>query len=79
MLGLSHGYLQLHVAFHLSHGSGNLLGLADDVPGVNDTRDPGETAKEDVDQEVSATATLHEDGHERHEDGQEVEKNIASV
>jgi hypothetical protein len=42
--------------------------FADDPPGVDDTRDPGETAEKDVDQELTTAAGLHEYGDGRQQD-----------
>lgn len=42
--------------------------FADDPPGVDDTRDPGQAAKKDVDQELASAAGLHEYGDGRQQD-----------
>jgi hypothetical protein len=39
--------------------------FANDPPGVDDTRDPGETAEKDVDQELASAACLEEDWYGR--------------
>lgn len=51
--------------------------LADDIPRVNYTRDPPENDETDVDQEVGAAATLHENRCEWDENSKKIEKHIA--
>ena len=42
----------------------DFLRLTNDIPRMNDTRDPAEDAKRDVDEEISGATTLHGDGEE---------------
>jgi hypothetical protein len=42
--------------------------FADDPPGVDDTRDPGQAAEKDVDQELTTAACLKEDWYGRQQD-----------
>lgn len=51
--------------------------FADDPPGVDDTRDPGQAAEKDVDQELASAAGLHEYGDGRQQDSQDVKKHVS--
>lgn len=44
---------------------------------MDDAGDPAEAAQADVDEKIGAAAALEQHGHERHPDGEEVEKDVA--
>lgn len=50
---------------------------ADDIPRVNNARDPTENAQADIDEEVGTASSFENDSNGREEDGQEVEADIA--
>lgn len=52
----------------VSSGSSRGSVFSDDPPGVDDTRDPGKAAEEDVDQELTTAACLEEDWYGRQQD-----------
>jgi len=53
------------------------LHLADDVPRVDNARDPAQDAQQYVDEEISLAPSPQEDGYKRDKDGEEVEENGA--
>ncbi|KAK3074617.1 hypothetical protein LTR53_002828 [Teratosphaeriaceae sp. CCFEE 6253] len=53
--------------------------LQDDVPSVQDSRDPAEEEQEDVDEEGASAARADHDGERGEEDGDEAESETALV
>ena len=56
---------------------GNGLVADDDVPSVDDGGDPGEAEQDDVEEEMTAAAALHEDGDGWEKDGDDAEGEFA--
>jgi len=50
--------------------------LADDPPGMKDTRNPTQDGKKDVNEEICGASSLEEDGEGWEEDGEEVEADV---
>lgn len=50
----------------------------EDVPGVDDAREPGQDGQEDVDPEVNLEAAVKEDGEGWDEDGEDEEDDVGS-
>ena len=60
-----------------THRARDLLGLAYNVPGMDDSWNPAQNAEKDVDEEIGAAATAHSDWEERQPYGEEVEEDCS--
>lgn len=57
-------------------GAGGPGALADDIPGVDDAREPPQDGQADVDEEVGAAAGFEEDGDGGEEEREEVQEDV---